>query len=34
MPEVIETIDQAELSEKLKEFMQAHRIHLTAGQQR
>lgn len=34
MSGTIETADRAELSEKLKEFLQAHRIHLTAGQQR
>lgn len=34
MSEAIETADRAELSEKLKQFLQAHRIPLTAGQQR
>ena len=34
MPEVIEVNNQVDLSEKLSEFLQAHRIHLSANQLR
>ena len=34
MPEVIEANNQVDLSEKLSEFLQAHRIHLSANQLR